>query len=689
MPSIVASDKFNDSLKKLSEDDQFDVEDVINRIRHNRLTRGTNREIIPVRGGLSVFSYRANDDVRVFTFYWRPGEELLVLCGHHDSSYARIQRMRFDELSPTALPRIVEIPEDPERQLEESSGEPIDDNPPPLANLSDDVLAALGIPPDCYARIRSATDADNILQVSGLLPSPADDDVLELFLRPDMLNDILAKHRASIDKAIKNSDGWGLITDEDINDFYEGRLENWRVFLHPSQRQAVEMRADGPMLVTGPAGTGKSVVAVHRVRWLLRNVFTDNERILLTTFNRALALASQKWLETICTPAEMKRVDVLNFDSVLRDWFEKISVQTISYPTKLPDILDSSGTHRTPEFLCNEFLKVVLEYDFEDVNKYAAFSRPKNCGVLRESTRRTLWPIFEDGKRKLLDPDCKSIPKTLAVNMLTARYLANDPRLPKTYACIVVDEAQDFGASEYRLFAAYTGNTFEHPVPNSLFLAGDGRQRVYRRSGTLKKSGINVTGGRSRRLTKCYRSTKMIREYAERLIMGIDIKDIDEELESLQGGESLIDGVPPEERIHASFDKMITDIRNTVSRWRNSGKTGNLDDYAVLARRNRMARDISEALNDVGLRAVQVEHDTAELPRDAVNVMTMHRAKGLQYRGVIVCLDEWPCLQDDIGTIDIDEEKSLLYVSIMRAQSQVLLTGSNGIRPKALPPIRV
>src|SRR4029077_19230144 len=65
--------------------------------------------------------------------------------------------------------------------------------------------------------------------------------------------------------------------------------EKWTVFLHPEQRQWVERDYAGPARVSGSAGTGKTIVALHRAAHLARK-FPDG-RVLLTTFSDALANA--------------------------------------------------------------------------------------------------------------------------------------------------------------------------------------------------------------------------------------------------------------------------------------------------------------------------------------------------------------------------------------------------------------
>ncbi|MFP4031174.1 MAG: UvrD-helicase domain-containing protein [Desulfococcaceae bacterium] len=92
-------------------------------------------------------------------------------------------------------------------------------------------------------------------------------------------------------------------------------LEKWRIFLHPSQRGLVNRYWNGPVRVLGGAGTGKTVVAMHRTRWPARNAFPEEtDRIPMTTFTRNLADEIRENLSAICDPKTMERIEVINLD---------------------------------------------------------------------------------------------------------------------------------------------------------------------------------------------------------------------------------------------------------------------------------------------------------------------------------------------------------------------------------------
>lgn len=370
-------------------------------------------------------------------------------------------------------------------------------------------------------------------------------------------------------------------------------------------------------------------------------------------------------------------------------------------PTALEDVVakyadDSLGARksRTQEFLRREYLDIIQEHDIRDVEAYKKVVRPRRYGNLSEKIREQLWPIFEEMNAQLEDLGrYKSQPRVVALNRLTQELTAPGPNADKAYllgryGAVVVDEAQDFGASEYRFLAALTGNTYDHPQP-TLYLAGDGHQRIYGRIGAFKQCNINVTN-RSFKLTVCYRSTGAIREFAEKLLKGAAVKGLDDEVETF-GGESLEQGDPPEEKYVSNYTAENDAIAEAIQTWRGKASK-NYGNYAVLLRGNkRKLYAVTKALEERGIPAALVtSEEELDLKDGKVKVMTMHRVKGLQFIGVALVLDDWPTIPKSIDSSDTDAieeqmvtERQLLYMAAMRAQRFLLLTSSNGHRADA------
>lgn len=498
-----------------------------------------------------------------------------------------------------------------------------------------------------------------------------------------------------------------LLDEESLRKMYDGTLENWQVYLHQDQLRAVTMNSDGPMMVKGPAGTGKTVVLVHRAKWLLENVFTANERILITTFNKSLEYAIDQMLDSICTPQQKSRMDIVYFDQWLQKAWKQIGGERILY--KDEDISDVSknlfrlklsiarqdgsvDVDRTDEFIEREYDSIVQEYKLRDEASYLAAVRPKKFGVLRQDERRKLWQIFQIVNGDPFDPDVSPVGSSTrmrVINHMTKAIEARKFGIAGKYAAVLVDESQDMGAAEYRLLGALTGNVAGHENPNSLLFAGDGHQRIYGRMGSLMSCGINVRGGRTVQLRKCYRSSKALKRYAEKLLDGYMIKDMDDVKETLDGSEAIDDGVEPIECFvqGGDYDALYDVAAKKISEWMSVGSK-RLSDYAILLREGNYLKSktwklkkAAEAMSNRGLKAVVISGTDQYDDSDSIKVMTMHRAKGMQFYGVVLNLDGWPHKPDKDADEDArkeneEDERKLLYMAIMRAVRFVLLTGT-------------
>lgn len=723
---LILSKKYKETRDTAPEGVRHEMEDLETELRRNNIKPGREEETLQCGSKETLHSYRVNRDWRLITYRRKVGEIILLLVDKHDDSYNRVKRLKLtwpngdlalpvvEEEEPIVIPIKTKKVPVIKPQPEESSGKAtstIPDTAQPFVTYTQEQLKKLGVPREQIDRVREVTYGE--LKKGNLVNFDLDYLLFELAKGEITYEEAVKQvERPAADKALDKHpelrEHYFVLTNENRDAFLNGELENWQVFLHPSQTEAVETKANGPVLVSGPAGTGKSVVAFHRVKWLLRQKGFEGKRILFTTYTKTLAQYAEAMLKKLCTEEELGRVDVMTFDAFLRDaWTQGIAGQTgftktykdnpYGLPRPLKEALDALfGTRRQywndrdRDFIAREYVNVILENDIRTLEAYKNVQRPRTYGLLRTEMRERFWPVFDEWNGILAKfKRVKYRPKVAALNALTTALLSPVPNADKAYllgryGAVVVDEAQDFGASEYRFLAALTGNTIDHPQP-TLYLAGDGHQRIYGRIGAFSQCNINVVN-RSFKLTVCYRSTGAIREFAENLLKGVEVKGFDDEFESL-GGESLVQGEPPEEKYFSNYTDENDAIANAIQRWREraSKKFG---DYAVLLRSNRGLRAVVNALEARGVSAALVTNeDELDLNDNRVKVMTMHRAKGLQFVGVVLVLDDWPIIPKDLDHTDSDaieeqmlSERQLLYMATMRAQRFVFLTSSNNHR---------
>ena len=704
---IVQERRYSKAYEKLTEQEQYQLSQLLQDIRFGHTTRGTHEEKIRTANSRYVTSYRVNDDLRLIAYKWKPSELLLLDVGHHQSVYRRVERLKLVDNGIDSLPTFEEEIVSVARQVPVVVPE---QGKYGFLEVPRQKVLELGVPEECVDGLMKVSSEDELLEFAKRhkLHDDLVDTLIDVADDSRMIDEYIGKmQRKSVEGVLKSDTNsrarYILITPELEDRFYSGKLENWQVYLHPDQQSAVTIDADGPVMVKGPAGTGKTVVAVHRVKWLL-NKFKNGERILFTTYTKTLVSDAKRMLEQILEEYEMKRVDVMTFDSLIHNYWGKIGKGRIVFTDKsginvfdalISRIVEQRGIQvsRTSEFIGDEFKRIILEYNVRSLEQYKKIQRPKLYGLLQSKEREKLWPIFAELNRVVDGNKLEEYPRAAVYNKVADCFRLEGRTLTREYGAIVVDEVQDLGASEYRLLAALTGNTMAEPQPNSLYLAGDGHQRIYGRCGTLKECGINVPGARSLTLKQCYRSTQLIREYAERIIRGIHVSDPDGQLQYLHGNVSICMGDSPQEKFFEGpdYEQMNDLIAETIREWMKNG-AARYSDYAVLMRqagygnkRECFLYNTAKSLRDHGIPAIHLSNNVAINEENAVSVMTMHRAKGLQFYGVVVITDNWPHrskrgTDEEERVARLDQEKCLLYMALMRATSKVLVVG-RGKRP--------
>lgn len=712
-----------DSVGTLTKDERYAVWDAVNTMEQgNMASLGLHDE--PLHGkGKGFRSCRANQDVRLI--YVPFGEEgVLCYAGHHEDAYKWAERHKCAQ-NPTT--HMVQVYEDVAAQTTApvattAALPPAGDRPNPfLAWPSDDDLMMLGVPADQLAFVRSIKNEDDLADkgAAGVMPDNIWNILVDLLDEPSKLTDHLAAAKAAAaalgtnatlsQQAAVNANANGpfsfLSGDELLNRMRAGALDAWRVFLHPEQLNVVNRNFNGPVKVIGGAGTGKTVVAIHRVKWLLENPFADTEgKILLTTFTNTLAGDLKRFLSAICTEAQMGRVDVQTLDKTAQALLKASGVKVKIEYEKEGDIsrkymtpsMSAAGYagKRKVSFCLDEYEQVVEADGIETEEAYLAANRSGRSVPLSAEERKQLWPVFV--KFRELFANSGLIRRGEAFNKATALLQTG---MESPYMAVVVDEVQDLDAPALRLVAALSGNSATVAKPNSLVLVGDAHQRIYGRRVSLAACGIQ-TKGRSKTLKMNYRCTQKIRLRAESILAGVPVDDLDGGMATLRGGRSLVLGQAPDETRFDTDENLVKYIEKTIKGWMDAdnanaeeGNKKTYSDYAILMPTNSEVDKMCQALSSTWTPAEKLVGDGKVVSDNpAVRVMTLHRAKGLEFSGVVLVASQgkWPRKPTGFNSLSDSEkesllarEKSLLYVGMTRAISHVLLTGL-GVAPAEL-----
>jgi superfamily I DNA/RNA helicase/mRNA-degrading endonuclease RelE of RelBE toxin-antitoxin system len=671
------ADTFTDSLAKLTGEEQKAVKTAAFDLQLNPAQPSLQFHKLDKAKDPNFWSIRVNLDLRLIVH--RTGTSLL-LCyvSHHDEAYQWAERRRLETHPKTGAAQLVEIRERVQEVPKYVEVElPAPPKPPVFKYISDGQFLAYGVPPEWLADVRVATD-DTILEIVGHLPAEAAEALLNLAtgIKPPLPEPVPVganpfEHPDALRRfrVMKNVEELALALDYP--------WERWAVFLHPAQRQFVQKDFNGPARVSGSAGTGKTIVALHRAVHLART--TPETRLLLTTFSDILANALRAKLRLLINsePRLGERIEVHSMNAIGRRLYElNIGKPTIASRQMIQQLLSPAAAAVTEnkfslQFLTTEWEQVVDAWQLETWEDYRDVVRLGRKTRLKEPQRLILWSIFEQVRSALKSQGL--ITDSELFNILATRYRSGISS-PFDYA--VVDEAQDISIAQLRFLAALGAGRV-----NGLFFAGDLGQRIFQQPFSWKALGVDVRG-RSTTLKINYRTSHQIRAQADRLL-GAEVADVDGNTEERKGTISVFDGPKPDIQ---AFPTAKAEIK-AVSQWiADLTKTGVPPHEIAIFVRSEAELDRAKAAANAAVLSFDVLDDNVTTPIGRLSISTMHLAKGLEFRAVAVmaCDDEVIPLQERIETVadeaDLEDvyntERQLLYVACTRARDHLLVTST-------------
>jgi hypothetical protein len=673
-PKVALSQDLLANLAKFSSPVQNKVLKWAIRFQSDPTSAGINYETIKGARDACLKSVRIDQDWRGIVFKPTQGDVYVLLyVDHHDDAYRWAENRRIAINPVTGAMQIVLT----EEITESAAAAPAHADNPPTPRLfevySDRDLLSIGTPEAQLPMVRAIVNEDQLDALQSKLPVEAYEGLF-LLAAGDSIDQILAGRDTRVDLSIDTNDFAGSLDraesqarfvvvedDAELTAIMNAPLAQWRVFLHPTQRKLASKDFSGPVRVLGGAGTGKTVLAMHRAKWLAEHwISGSGKKVLFTTFTKNLAQDIADNLRTFCSPEILERIEVKNLDAWVfgylrgRKYEHRIVYDRKSEarePWQKALAVQDASLGLSEEFYEAELEQVILAQGIATRDEYRAARRAGRGTLLNRAKRDAIWPVFEEFRQQLSSRKLKEVDDAYrdAANLLAAEST-------RPYAALVVDETQDFGPQALKLM-----RTMVPEGRNDLFFVGDGHQRIYNRNkAALSRCGIDIRG-RARKLFINYRTTDEIRRHALAYLEGCAIDDLDEGTDENQRYKSLSHGPLPFVDRVGNIEEAGDRLLQHLDEWKEPADWVS----CVICPSQSLRDQFRELCRDQGYETGLIDsNDTSAAEPATLWFSTMHRAKGLEFDQVIVVSQLK--LTDPVE--ETADRRRLLYVALTRSK---------------------
>lgn len=610
----------------------------------------------------------------------------LLYVGTHENAYNWGIRKKLVWNDHTQACQLVTIHQISETVVKTDESEEIY----PYADVLDEQWLKIGVPEELIAQVKLIKSLDDLELLEEYLPTDAFENIYNL-LDGENIDDIIAEiedgqAKENEDQLLSNNNKRRFVelTDDDaLQRILDNDMDKWQLFLHPSQQKLVDADYKGTMKVSGGAGTGKTVAALHRLKHLSGN---PEAKILFTTYTRTLRENLEELVKKM--GINPSRCTLSNIDQVLietarqyniKDGYKILDYSGDEESLKLwREVLETEVTEFDEKFLYDEYIDVIVYFGNTDVKSYMMQQRVGRTKALSRKQRIEIWKLVE--KYIELKQERKVVDRLELFNK-TTKYL-NDKNI-RPYTNVIADEFQDFSNPELKFLRALVAEG-----RNDLFLTGDPMQRIYSgRKINFGAAGINVRGVRSRRLKINYRTTEPIKKVAVSVIKGITFEDMDGGTESMNGYVSLIHG--GEKPIYKIVGNATDEVTQTVE-WVNEciNNQINANDICIAAPSMGLMKELQSYLHTNGIAYKVLKGTSKQGASNGISLCTLHSLKGLEFKVVVLIginernipskvTEGYPFTGMD--ALDkkefLSSKRSLLYVAITRARQLVYMVG--------------
>lgn len=684
---LFLSDTFYEAVLSLPKKIQSKVIAFQKKFRENNAANGIHLEPIAQFKDNALRSARVDDNYRAIIGVLGDDAYHLLYVGTHEDAYNWGMRKRFAWNEHTQSCQLITVTESEEVVSKVTSDKTENAF---FKDVTDDKLLAIGVPQELLGKVRAIQTLDDLDPLDDMLPNDAYENIFNL-MDGENIDDIIAdiesgRAKANEDELLSDNNKRRFVEltdDDELQRIIDKDMDVWQLFLHPSQRKLVNADYKGTMKVSGGAGTGKTVAALHRMKYLTSN---PNANVLFTTYTRTL----KENLEGLVQKMEINRSRYVlnNIDQVLiecaRQYHIKEGFKILDYSgdeesLKLwREVLETEVTEFDEHFLYDEYIDVIVYFGNADARSYMMQQRVGRTKALSRKQRIEIWKLVE--KYVELKQERKYVDRLELFNE-TTNYLNEHNVRPFTN--VIADEFQDFSNPELKFLRALVAEG-----RNDLFLTGDPMQRIYSgRKINFSAAGINVRGVRSRRLKINYRTTEPIKRVAVSIIKGQTYDDMDGGTESTKGYVSLIHGGEKPQYVMVSN---ATEEVNQVAEWIEACKNAgiSLKDICIAAPSMGLMKELQTRLHTDGTAYKVLKGISKQGASDGVSLCTFHSLKGLEFKAVILmgvnernvpskATEAYPF--NGMDTLEkkeyLSSKRSLLYVTITRARGLAYMVG--------------
>lgn len=521
---------------------------------------------------------------------------------------------------------------------------------------------------------------------------------------PPVLLDIINLNDTSLDEWFAETNLADLLDDglsrdvagDALLQMLNGPIEEWMIFLHPDQEAMVERTFQGPARISGSAGTGKTVVGIHRALRLASGLGERELPILFTTFVRSLSDTHERMYQRLAV-AGQHRVEFATIGQLayrvvsqlgesydIDDWQARSTLRAVLRDLNKPDT-PLGRLALSFDYLYDEIERVIKGRMIRSLEEYLNIERHGRLTPFQRAHREQMWNIYQEYCRRMREQG-KS---TYADVTWRAYELACEHEL-HWFSRAIIDEVQDFTLAQLMLVSVLSGMGEVHNdssvlVPNSLLMIGDAAQKIYPGGFTLREAGIDIRGNAVVFRTN-YRNSREIIEFAMACTGHAEVQDFDERfLRASASRETERRGVLPvvvrASNIAEEGDLIANTIKSDVL-----GDNCFLSDMAVLAFSGSTLKSIEERLTKAGVAFVRVNRNQRR-PGAGVRTLTFHQVKGREFKVVFVVgmnadhPNPFPRLRGTEMTDTEYEEQlegdtSLLHVALTRPRDRLFVSYS-------------